>query len=84
MTEQALTNQAALMACSHEDALEVAVREHARLVFRIAYSVLRNHHDAEDATQETFVRALRFEEQVMERIHNRQSMKTQYCKCARN
>jgi RNA polymerase sigma-70 factor (ECF subfamily) len=60
VTEQALTNQAALMACSHEDALEVAVREHARLVFRIAYSVLRNHDDAEDATQETFVRALRY------------------------
>ncbi|PYX56912.1 MAG: hypothetical protein DMG73_14270 [Acidobacteria bacterium] len=36
------------------------VREHARLVFRVAYSVLRNHHDAEDATQETFVRVLRY------------------------
>ena len=60
MTEQALTNQAALIACSHEDVLEAAVREHARLVFRIAYSVLRNHHDAEDATQETFMRALRY------------------------
>lgn len=60
MTEQALANQAALMACSHEDALDVAVREHARLVFRIAYSILRNHHDAEDATQETFMRALRY------------------------
>src|SRR5258708_14447008 len=43
-----------------EDALEAAVREHARLVYRIAYSVLRNHHDAEDATQETFVRVLRY------------------------
>ena len=60
MTEQALTNQAALIACSHEDGLEAAVREHARLVFRIAYSVLRNHHDAEDATQETFMRVLRY------------------------
>jgi len=42
-----------------EDALETAVREHARLVYRVAYSVLRNHHDAEDATQEVFVRVLR-------------------------
>ena len=56
MTEQALTNQDALIACSHEDVLEAAVREHARLVFRIAYSVLRNHN----ATQETFMRALRY------------------------
>lgn len=60
MTEQALTNQAAVVACSHEDALDAAVREHARLVFRIAYSVLRNHHDAEDATQEAFMRTLRY------------------------
>jgi RNA polymerase sigma-70 factor (ECF subfamily) len=45
---------------TNDDALEVAVREHARLVYRIAYSVLRNHHDAEDATQEAFVRVLRY------------------------
>lgn len=38
---------------------EQLVREHARFVFRVAYSVLRNHHDAEDAAQETFVRVLR-------------------------
>jgi RNA polymerase sigma-70 factor, ECF subfamily len=48
------------MAATDEDVLENAVREHARLVYRIAYSVLRNHHDAEDATQETFVRVLRY------------------------
>ena len=47
-----------------EDALESAVREHARLVYRIAYSVLRNHHDAEDATQETFVRVLRYQRKL--------------------
>ena len=45
---------------TNDHALEVAVREHARLVYRIAYSVLRNHHDAEDATQEAFVRVLRY------------------------
>ena len=45
-----------------EDQLDLAVREHARLVYRVAYSVLRNHHDAEDATQETFMRVLRYAE----------------------
>jgi RNA polymerase sigma-70 factor (ECF subfamily) len=40
--------------------MEEAVREHSRAVYRIAYSVLRNQHDAEDATQETFVRLLRY------------------------
>jgi RNA polymerase sigma-70 factor (ECF subfamily) len=44
---------------AHGDELETAVREHARLVYRIAYSVLRNHHDAEDVAQETFLRFLR-------------------------
>ena len=45
---------------SEEDLLEVAVREHARLVFRIAYSVLRNAAEAEDVVQEVFLRALRY------------------------
>jgi RNA polymerase sigma-70 factor (ECF subfamily) len=40
--------------------LEALVREHSRLVYRIAYAVLRSHHDAEDATQETFLRVLRY------------------------
>ena len=45
---------------TQDDELELAVREHARLVYRITYSVLRNHADAEDATQETFLRVLRY------------------------
>ena len=46
--------------------LEALVREHSRLVYRIAYAVLRRHHDAEDATQETFVRVLRYSEKLAE------------------
>lgn len=40
-------------------AVEAIVREYAGFVYRVAFSVLRNHHDAEDATQETFVRVLK-------------------------
>jgi RNA polymerase sigma-70 factor (ECF subfamily) len=40
--------------------LEDLVRRHSRLVYRIAYAALRSHHDAEDATQETFLRVLRY------------------------
>ena len=36
--------------------IEALVREHSRLVFRIAYSVVRNHADAEDVVQEVFLR----------------------------
>jgi RNA polymerase sigma-70 factor, ECF subfamily len=46
--------------------IEVLVREHSRLVYRIAYAVLRRHHDAEDATQETFVRVLRYSAKLAE------------------
>ena len=45
---------------SADQMLEALVREHSRLVYRIAYAVLRRHHDAEDATQETFMRVLRY------------------------
>jgi len=38
--------------------LESVVRTHARLVFRVAYSVLRNREDAEDAAQETYIRLM--------------------------
>lgn len=36
--------------------VERLVREHSRLVFRIAYSVVRNRADAEDIVQEVFLR----------------------------
>jgi RNA polymerase sigma-70 factor, ECF subfamily len=60
VTERVLTHNALLMTGTNEDALEAAIREHSRLVYRIAYSVSRNHQDAEDATQETFMRVLRY------------------------
>ena len=56
---QVIVDDAMVLARTEEDQLELAVRQHAQLVYRIAYSVLRNHHDAEDASQETFVRVLR-------------------------
>jgi RNA polymerase sigma-70 factor (ECF subfamily) len=56
---RAIVSEAIAMAKATEDELEILVREHARLVYRIAYSVSRNQQDAEDATQETFLRVLR-------------------------
>jgi RNA polymerase sigma-70 factor (ECF subfamily) len=45
---------------TQDELLEDLVRQHSRLVYRIAYAALRSHHDAEDATQETFLRVLRY------------------------
>ena len=39
--------------------IEDLVHEYSRTVFRVAYSVVRNHADAEDIAQETFIRALK-------------------------
>ena len=45
---------------SAEVAVEGLVRQHSRLVYRIAYAALQSHPEAEDATQETFLRVLRY------------------------
>ena len=57
---RAIFRETATTVQNQEYALEDMVRQHARLVYRIVYGVLRNHHEAEDATQETFVRVLRY------------------------
>jgi len=56
---QVILSQALLDADVEGQEFETAVREHARYVYRVAMAVLRNHHDAEDAVQETFLRFLR-------------------------
>ena len=44
---------------SHEEAVAALVEQYATTLYRVAYSVLRNAEDAEDAVQETFLRVLR-------------------------
>ena len=46
--------------------IETLVADHSRMVFRIAYSILRNHHDAEDAAQECFLRAWKHKDRLPE------------------
>jgi len=64
VSEAVIVNEAVIVANAHT--LENAAREHARLVYRISFSVLRNHHDAEDSTQEVFIRVLRYRHKLPE------------------
>ena len=57
---EAILSGAAAADSSRDEAIEGMVRQHSRLVYRIAYAVLRRHHEAEDATQETFLPVLRY------------------------
>jgi RNA polymerase sigma-70 factor (ECF subfamily) len=57
--KQANASAVPLQAAETTDDIEVLIAQHALLVFRIAYSILRNHHDAEDAAQECFLRVVK-------------------------
>jgi RNA polymerase sigma-70 factor (ECF subfamily) len=46
--------------------VETLVASHSLMVFRIAYSILRSHHDAEDAAQECFLRVLKHQDRLGE------------------
>jgi RNA polymerase sigma-70 factor (ECF subfamily) len=60
IANSAMASEAIALTHKEGDLLEAVVREHARLLYRIAYSVLHNPTDAEDATQEVFLRVLRY------------------------
>ena len=51
---------------AEEQALAALVDQYAATLYRVAFSVLRNVSDAEDAVQEAFVRVLRHREQLDE------------------
>lgn len=76
MTGQAVLGETVLKSAMAMEAaaptVETLVAGHSVMVFRIAYSILRNHHDAEDAAQECFLRVWRHKD----RLHEVNNMKT--------
>ncbi|HEV2215229.1 MAG TPA: RNA polymerase sigma factor, partial [Terracidiphilus sp.] len=51
---------------AEEEAIAALVDEYASTLYRVAFSVLHNAADAEDAVQEAFLRVLRHREQLRE------------------
>lgn len=78
MAEQAILGDAALtatdsgVAVAQGQQVEALAAQYMPMVFRICWSLLRNHHDAEDAVQECFLRVLKFQD----RIHQIRNPKT--------
>ncbi len=52
--------------CAGDAAIAALVDRYAAALYRVAYSVLRNSTDAEDAVQEAFLRVLRHREHLNE------------------
>ena len=76
MTGQAVLGETVLKSAMAIEAaaptVETLVAGHSVMVFRIAYSILRNHHDAEDAAQECFLRVWK----QKDRLHEIDNAKT--------
>ena len=51
---------------AEQEALAALVDEYAQMLYRVAFSVLHNSADAEDAVQEAFLRVLRHRHQLHE------------------
>ncbi len=51
------------------DAFRFLVQSHSRAIFRVAYRMTANEHDADDVVQETFLRAYRQIERFEERAN---------------
>ncbi len=72
MAGQAILGETVLKKAKFSDAavpgasVEALVAEHMLMVFRISWSILRNHHDAEDAVQQCFLRVLKFQGRIRE------------------
>jgi RNA polymerase sigma-70 factor (ECF subfamily) len=70
MTGQAVLGETVLKSAMAMEAaaptVEMLVASHSLMVFRIAYSILRNHHDAEDAAQECFLRVWKHKDRLHE------------------
>lgn len=56
---EAVLNQEITSEALRTVSVEDLVAQHMQMVFRISWSILRNHHDAEDAVQECFLRVLK-------------------------
>ena len=72
MAGQAMVGDAVLKPAKASDAVaqshsvEALAATHMLMVFRICWSILRNHHDAEDAVQECFLRVLKYQDRMHE------------------
>jgi RNA polymerase sigma-70 factor (ECF subfamily) len=63
-----------------EDGFRVLVERHSRSIFRLAYRMTGNEHDAEDVVQETFLRAYK----RLDRFEERSSFSTWLYRIASN
>src|SRR5712691_13210083 len=71
LSEMEMTDLAAVSRArgGDADAFRTLVERHSRAIFRVAYRMTGNEHDADDVVQETFLRAYRQIEKFEERAN---------------